>query len=168
MAHFFSKKTTLTSYILTDNTKGGGWMDMTEFFSHLGTTGMPWYGVVASVILSAGASFFAARSTSKGHSQDTLITQTVERQKQLDERQSRMMDDLADEVKRFRDEMLQIRKELDSERNKAIGLQTKVTSLTKKVQNLTDENNQLKAQVQSLQEENRVLRENINGTHTTP
>lgn len=167
MAHFFSKNNVTPSYILTDNNERRRVDDMADIFTHISTSGMPWYGVVASIILSALASYFAAKSTSKGKSQDTLIVQTVERQKQLDERQLKMMDDMAEEVKRFRDEMLQIRKELDSERNKSLGLQTKVTSLTKKVQNLTDENTQLKSQIDTLKEENRVLRDTINGNHPT-
>ena len=122
---------------------------------------IPWY---IGVILVIGT-VIVTRLTSKDKVDSNLITQTVRRQEQLDKRQSKMMDDMQEELGRFREELIGVRKELTTERGTSLELSKKISYLEQENRELKRENDELKKLIRDLNvqlretEESRLIRE---------
>jgi len=114
---------------------------------------MPWWAGLIAVVITGVGSHFATRMTSKDRVQANLVTQTVKRQEQLDERQNQMMDDLTGEITRLRDELLLVRQELNTERHHARLLSTEMECLKEENRKLNKENVRLQEQVSKLESE---------------
>lgn len=111
---------------------------------------VPWWVTLIVVFVSCIGSYAVARKKAEAGVQKTMLTQTVTRQQQLDERQDKMMDDLDAEIKSLKEEQLILRKEILEER--ATNRQ-----LTRMVNLISDENKQLKLGMDKLTEENKQL-----------
>jgi chromosome segregation ATPase len=124
-------------------------------------SGMPWWVglivIVIVVIATAFLTFLGTRLSSKDKVQTTLVEQTVARQKTLDERQLKMMDDFQEEIARLKDEILLVRKELNQERDRNGTLERKMQELQEENRLLKGENTELKSQVEALKKELKEL-----------
>lgn len=108
--------------------------------TNLTLNSMPWWVGIVAAIVSGLCGYFTTRMTSKSRvqsekdkvqakAQSELVTQTVERQRQLDERQDKMMDDFCTDIDRLRDELLLVRKELNAERSHSRALSVEMESI---------------------------------------
>lgn len=125
---------------------------------------VPWWVTLIAILASCLGSLAVARSRASAAVQKTLVTQTVNRQQQLDERQDQIMDDLNDQIKLLRQDQLMLRQELIEERLSGKELRNMVRSLseeneklTVKVEELTEKNKQLTENMDILSEENKQL-----------
>lgn len=121
-------------------------------------TEMPWYVAVIMMIFTAILSFVTTRMTSKDKVQRDLISQTVHRQQQLDERTTKLIDELQEEISTLRRELVLTREEMNEERKRNTSLESKMSELQKENKDLRHENAVLKELVNELQEQLKTLR----------
>lgn len=121
---------------------------------------MPWWvGLIAMAVSGVGG-HLATRMTSKDKAQSNLVEQTVERQRQLDERQNQMMDDFCSDIDRLRAELLQVRTELSAEREHNRVLSNEMDAIKEENRKLRRENNILQTQVTELKLELKKVQHN--------
>lgn len=138
---------------LLKTTRTGG-MCMNELVQLVSNSNeIPWWVGLILVILSSLGGAIATRLTAKDKAQATLVNQTVERQKQLDERQNQMMDDLSADIDRLRDELSLVQKDLLEERRHNRSLSAEMEEIKKENVKLREENNSLKLQIEDLKNE---------------
>jgi chromosome segregation ATPase len=118
---------------------------------------VPWWVTLVGMVLTSLGTILAARFKSKSTKEKTqadaqtaLIEQTVERQRQLDERQKEMLDWQTAEIGRLRDEILFIRKAQDAEHLKNMKLEDEILSLKNENDALRKENSELKLEIAEL------------------
>jgi chromosome segregation ATPase len=114
---------------------------------------MPWWAGLLAITVTSLLTYLGTRNTSKDKAQTDLLTQTVQRQEALDLAQQTLVDNLQEEVKRFRDEILQIRNELFEERKKSETIEKKMVDLESENAVLRKENKELKVLVNELKTE---------------
>lgn len=126
-------------------------MDWTSILSDMD---VPAGWMMGAFLLTNVLSFFLARGTSKDKVNSTMLEQTVKRQKELDDRQAAMMDDLQGQFDHVRTDMSQIKLELSEERKR-------FTALSEKYSTLVSENYHLKQMAKNLSSENEELKLNM-------
>lgn len=124
-------------------------MPAMDWTSIIAGAGLPSIWVMVLFVLSNLASVFLARGSSKDKVKSSMLSETIKRQKALDERQTNMFDELQEEFNRVRGDMSQIRQELAEERRR-------FTELSQKYTTLTMENHSLRQNVLNLQAADRV------------
>lgn len=125
----------------------------------LDLSSLPWYATVGLVAFSSVLTFFSTRLASKDNKKSDMLTQTMERQAQLDEAHSTMLKEYKEDYNRFRDEMSLMRQEIFEEKKKNNDLERKVDKLNDEKMVLQKENFRFQELVENMQKENEHLKD---------